>query len=90
MFANCRARRRTFFQGSRRIFFRDVRFRRNRELPARFAVGKLGRSSIRYDVQFFNRNDPPELAAEGTMTVVVIKDGRPIDIPADWRAALSG
>jgi YbgC/YbaW family acyl-CoA thioester hydrolase len=55
----------------------------------RATVGKLGNSSIRYDFQFFNQNDPPELAAEGTMTVVVIKDGRPTEIPANWRAALS-
>lgn len=59
------------------------------EFTMRFAVGKLGNSSIRYDVQFFTRTDPPELAADGSMTVVVIKDGRPIDIPPDWRAALS-
>ena len=56
----------------------------------RVTVGKLGNSSIRYDYQFFNRSEPPELAAEGSMTVVVIKDGRPIEIPAEWRTALSG
>ena len=71
----------------------DCTFRKmlNYDAPftMRVTVGKLGNSSIRYDYQFFNRNDPPELAAEGSMTVVVIKDGRPIDIPADWRAALS-
>jgi acyl-CoA thioester hydrolase len=55
----------------------------------RVTVGKLGNSSIRYDYQFFTDTDPRELAAEGTMTIVVIKDGRPIEIPADWRAALT-
>ena len=55
----------------------------------RVTVGKLGNSSIRYDYQFFTEDDPPELAAEGSMTIVVIKDGRPIEIPANWRAALS-
>jgi acyl-CoA thioester hydrolase len=55
----------------------------------RVTVGKLGNSSIRYDYQFFTDGDPRELAAEGTMTIVVIKDGRPIEIPADWRAALT-
>ena len=55
----------------------------------RVTVGKLGRSSIRYDFQFFIPGEPREVAAEGSMTVVVIKDGRPIEIPADWRAALS-
>src|SRR5690349_2159235 len=56
----------------------------------RVTVGKLGNTSIRYDYQFFNHGEPRELAAEGSMTIVVIKDGRPIDIPPDWRAALSG
>lgn len=55
----------------------------------RVRVGRLGHSSIRYEFQFLTEGDPPEVAAEGTMTVVVIKDGRPIDIPAEWRAALS-
>ena len=55
----------------------------------RVSIGKLGRTSIRYDYQFFNDTDPRELAAEGSMTIVVIKDGRPIEIPQDWRAALS-
>ena len=55
----------------------------------RVTLGKLGNSSIRYDYQFFTDADPRELAAEGSMTIVVIKDGRPIEIPADWRAALT-
>jgi acyl-CoA thioester hydrolase len=55
----------------------------------RVTVGKLGNTSIRYDYQFFANGNPRELAAEGSMTIVVIKDGRPIEIPADWRAALS-
>jgi hypothetical protein len=36
-----------------------------------------------------HRRDPRELAAEGTMDHRVIKDGRPMEIPPDWRAALS-
>ena len=55
----------------------------------RVTLGKLGNSSIRYDYQFFTDADPRELAAEGSMTIVVTKDGRPVEIPADWRAALS-
>src|ERR1044072_9481941 len=70
----------------------DCTFRKmlNYDAPftMRVTVGKLGNSLIRYDYQFFNGSDPPELAAEGSMTVVVIKDGRAIDIPAHWRAAL--
>src|ERR1044072_6560281 len=40
----------------------------------RLAVGKLGRTSIRYDYQVIDGD--AELAIEGTMTIVVIKDGR--------------
>ena len=55
----------------------------------RVTVGKLGNTSIRYDYQFFLEGDARALAAEGSMTIVVIKDGRPITIPDEWRAALS-
>lgn len=55
----------------------------------RVTVAKVGRSSIRYEYQFFTAADPRELAAEGSMTVVVVKDGKPADIPAELRAALS-
>ena len=51
-------------------------------------VGKLGRSSIRYDYQVFNAND--ELAIEGTMTLVTLRNGKPTEIPDLLRAALSG
>ena len=54
----------------------------------RLTVGKLGRSSFRYDYQVFNADD--ELAIEGTMTVVVLQDGKPTEIPLTLRAALSG
>ena len=68
----------------------ECQFRRMIALDApfrlRFAVGKLGRTSIRYDYQVFDEND--ELAIEGTMTVVVVRDGQPTEIPPDLRAAL--
>jgi acyl-CoA thioester hydrolase len=54
----------------------------------RLAVGKLGRTSIRYDYQVFNAAD--ELAIEGTMTLVTLQHGKPTEIPASLRAALSG
>ena len=54
----------------------------------RLTVGKLGRTSFRYDYQVFDAGD--ELAIEGTMTVVVLKEGKPIEIPPTLRAALSG
>ena len=52
----------------------------------RLTVGKLGRTSFRYDFQVFNADD--ELAIEGTMTVVVLQHGKPTEIPDTLRAAL--
>jgi acyl-CoA thioester hydrolase len=54
----------------------------------RLAVGKLGRTSIRYDYQVFNAAD--ELAIEGTMTLVTLQNGQPTEIPESLRTALSG
>jgi acyl-CoA thioester hydrolase len=54
----------------------------------RLTVGKLGRTSIRYDYQVFDAGQ--ELAIAGTMTVVVLKNGKPSEIPQTLRAALSG
>ena len=54
----------------------------------RLTVGKLGRSSIRYDYQVFDAQ--AELAIEGTMTVVTLQNGKPVQIPATLRAALNG
>jgi len=70
----------------------ECRFLRVIELDAqfrlRFAVGKLGRTSIRYDYQVFVADD--ELAIEGSMTVVVLRDGKPTEIPTTLRTALAG
>ena len=54
----------------------------------RLTVGKLGRSSIRYDYQVFDAGE--ELAIEGTMTVVMLQQGKPVEIPESLRAALDG
>ena len=54
----------------------------------RLTVGKLGRSSIRYDYQVFDAGE--ELAIEGTMTVVMLQHGKPVEIPESLRAALNG
>ena len=53
----------------------------------RLAVGKLGRTSIRYDYQVFNADD--QLAIEGTMTIVTLQHGKPTEIPQALRDALS-
>jgi acyl-CoA thioester hydrolase len=53
----------------------------------RLTVGKLGRTSFRYDYQVFDADE--ELAIEGSMTVVVLQNGKPTEIPPTLRAALS-
>ena len=53
-----------------------------------FTVGRLGRTSIRYDYRVFDASE--ELAVEGTMTVVVMQHGSPVEIPPALRAALAG
>lgn len=53
-----------------------------------FTVGKLGRTSIRYDYRVFDASE--QLAVEGTMTVVVMQNGAPTEIPPALRAALAG
>jgi acyl-CoA thioester hydrolase len=55
----------------------------------RVTVGKLGNTSIRYDFHVFADEDCTQLALEGTMTVVVVKDGRPVSMPDELREALS-
>jgi len=70
----------------------ECRFLRILELDApfrlRLMVGKLGRTSIRYDYQVFDAGN--ELAIEGTMTIVTLHNGRPTEIPPTLRSALSG
>ncbi len=55
----------------------------------RVMVGKLGNTSIRYDYHIFADEACTQLALEGTMTVVAVKDGRPTPIPEKMRQALS-
>jgi YbgC/YbaW family acyl-CoA thioester hydrolase len=55
----------------------------------RVSVGKLGNTSIRYDYRVFADAACTELAIEGSMTVVTVKDGRPAPIPENMRIALS-
>ena len=55
----------------------------------RVTVGKLGNTSIRYDYHVFADEACAQLALEGSMTVVVVKDGKPEPIPDKMRKALS-
>ena len=68
----------------------ECRFMRVLELDTlfkmRLTVGKLGRTSIRYDYQVFD--SVGEVAIEGTMTLVVLQNGTPTEIPTSLRAAL--
>jgi len=68
----------------------ECRFMRVLELDAffklRLTAGKLGRTSIRYDYQVFDAVG--ELAIDGTMTLVVLQNGKPVEIPGTLRAAL--
>jgi len=60
------------------------------ELDAKFKLrltaGKLGRTSIRYDYQVFDGTG--ETAIEGTMTLLLLQNGKPAEIPSTLRAAL--
>ncbi len=53
----------------------------------RLSVAKLGRTSFNYLFQVFNANE--ELALEGTMVVVALQNGKPVEIPGTLRDALS-
>ena len=68
----------------------ECRFMRVLELDASFKMrltaGKLGRTSIRYDYQVFD--SVGEIAIEGTMTLVVLQNGKPTEIPTTLRTAL--
>jgi len=55
----------------------------------RVTVGKLGNSSIRYDFHIFADAECMQLALEGSMTVVTVKDGKPASLPARMRELLS-
>ena len=48
----------------------------------RISVGKLGRTSIRYDFRVFADGEQDEPAASGSITVVVVQHGKPVEIPA--------
>jgi YbgC/YbaW family acyl-CoA thioester hydrolase len=71
----------------------DAVFHRMLPLDAMFVmrvtVGKLGNSSIRYDYQIFSDEECSQLALEGSMTVVCVKNGRPATLPETLREALT-
>ena len=68
----------------------ECNFKHVLELDARFrlrlVVDKLGRTSIRYRYLVFNIDG--QLAIEGTMTLVCLQHGKPVEIPVGLREAL--
>jgi YbgC/YbaW family acyl-CoA thioester hydrolase len=69
----------------------ECRFKKMLELGASFTIrfwpGKLGRTSVRYDFEAFLDDEPQEPAAQGSVTVVVLRNGKPSEIPPEIRAA---
>ena len=67
-------------------------FKKMIPLDAKFrlylTIGKVGRSTIRYDFKAFNEKE--EIALEGAMTVAILKNGKLSKIPKDFRDALEG
>lgn len=60
-------------------------------VDARIRVGRIGRSSVRYEVALFREGDG-ECAATGEFVHVYVgrESRRPVEIPDDFRAALAG
>jgi YbgC/YbaW family acyl-CoA thioester hydrolase len=67
----------------------ECHFKKMIELGDQFTLriwpGKLGRTSIRYNFEVFLEKDPEAAAARGSITVVVIRDGKPAAIPLQIR-----
>lgn len=53
-------------------------------------VGKVGRSSIRWEYNVFADEEKTQLAIIGSMTIVAVRDGKPVSLPPDLRQALGG
>jgi acyl-CoA thioester hydrolase len=70
----------------------ECHFKKALELGAQFTLrfwaGTLGRTSIRYSFEAYLNEPSSELAAEGSVTVVVLRQGKPVEIPPEIRMAL--
>jgi YbgC/YbaW family acyl-CoA thioester hydrolase len=71
----------------------ECHFKKTLELGASFVIrfwpAKLGRTSIRYDFEVFLETEPQEIAVTGSVTVVVLHNGKPCEIPTQIRNAYS-
>ena len=69
----------------------ECHFKKMLELGAHFTIrfwpGKLGRTSIRYNFEVFLDEEPLETAANGSVTVVILHNGKPAPIPPEIRSA---
>ena len=72
----------------------ECQFKRVLALDAPFfmqvSIGRLGRSSVRYEYQVYADEAMTQLALEGSMTVVAVKDGKAVSLPESMRTALGG
>ena len=59
------------------------------QFTLRFWPSKLGRTSIRYSFEVLLEKDPREVAATGSLTIVVIRNGKPAEIPPQIRLAFA-
>jgi acyl-CoA thioester hydrolase len=71
----------------------ECHFKKILELGASFTIrlwpAKLGRTSIRYSFEVFLEGESPTIAVTGSVTVVVLRDGKPAEIPPQLRVAFS-
>ena len=71
----------------------DCNFKKVMEVGAfftiRFQPEKLGRTSIRYKFEVFLEDMPDGIAAYGSITVVVLYEGKPSEIPSQIREAFA-
>jgi acyl-CoA thioester hydrolase len=69
----------------------ECHFKKTLELGASFVIrfwaAKLGRTSIRYSFEVFLDKEPDGAAATGSVTVVVLHNGKPAEIPPQIRSA---
>jgi YbgC/YbaW family acyl-CoA thioester hydrolase len=68
----------------------ECHFRKMLALGMPFTIrlwpGKLGRTSIRYDFEAYVDGEPREIAAKGSVTVVILRQGKPAEIPPEIRS----
>jgi acyl-CoA thioester hydrolase len=67
-------------------YFTPLQFPQDVEVGLRAA--ELGRSSIRYRIGIFGKNDNAAAHGEFVHVVVDRQSRRPVEIPSDWRAKL--